>query len=87
MKLADQPAFPGGLRRVVDVVDGKQVVIEVVEGMTLRQYYAGLAMQGTLAGRKSRIGDQSKDAQKTEWFAERAVMLADALIAELEKQP
>ena len=48
-----------------------------LKGMTIREYYAGLAMQGILAG-------------DTEGFfapndiAKNAVLYADALIAELE---
>lgn len=47
-------------------------------GMTLRQYYAGLAMQGILSSRPN----------PKEWaeYAEACVDMADALIAELEKQ-
>lgn len=47
-------------------------------GITLRQYYAGLAMQGSLANpNPSSIDDCVKDA----------VQAADALINELNKQP
>lgn len=48
------------------------------EGMTLREYYAGLAMQGII----SACGDrQSSDKTIAYW----AVQKADALIAELAK--
>ena len=62
MKLADKPAYPvwGGA---------------VNEGLTLREHYAGLAMQGLV----SRDGAQDSDIT-----ARRSVRLADALINELE---
>lgn len=47
------------------------------EGITLRQYYAGLAMQGLLASSKWGSPDE---------LGETSVNIADALIAELEKQ-
>jgi hypothetical protein len=47
-------------------------------GLTIRQYYAGLAMQGYLAARWS-------GRYKHEDLATEAVKQADALIAELEK--
>lgn len=48
-----------------------------VGGMTLRQYYAGLAMQGLLA--------QTPKADSARVFAMQAVIAADALLAELKK--
>ena len=65
MNLADEPAFP---------VPGRADR----QGMTLREHYAGLAMQGMLA-------DQSID-ESAEECAAVAVLFADALIAELEKK-
>ena len=58
-------------------------------GMTLRQWYAGLALAGGLIG-DSRIfmtEDPSMDAHAiNSAIAMTAVRLADALIAELEKE-
>lgn len=48
-------------------------------GMSLRAYFAGLAMQGMLAGRKCELGDVNL-ADMTE----SATKFADALIAVLE---
>lgn len=64
MKLADKPAYPvwGGA---------------VNEGLTLREHYAGLAMQGILAG-----DTEGSFAPKD--IAKGAVLYADALINELE---
>lgn len=52
-------------------------VYEGQKGMTLRQYAAIKAMQGLLAGRNSDRGMMD--------YAETAVEIADALLAELEK--
>lgn len=75
MSLADQPAFP----RPFSYTDGRnnQHCRLSQAGMTLRQHYAGLAMQGMLA-------DHTLSAS-CEDFAREAVEFADALIAELEK--
>jgi hypothetical protein len=45
------------------------------DGMTIRQYYAGLALQGLLAGRKTDLSAQT--------LAKQSIMAADALIDEL----
>ena len=66
MKLADKLAFPLP----------HQNHEHRHHGMTLREHYAGLAMQGMLA-------DQSLD-ESAEECAVVAVLFADALIAELE---
>lgn len=67
-KLADKPAYPF-------VVDGHYRHYE--SGMTLREHYAGLAMQGLLQVYPNDICPLKISA----W----AVEQADALIAELEK--
>lgn len=51
-------------------------------GMTLRQYYAGLAMQGMLSFPGTLNSNQTKTPANT---ANLAVSFADALIAELKK--
>ncbi len=65
-ELGNQPAFPRSGQHG-----------ENIDGMTLRQYYAGLAMQGLLACGGNGYAD--------EHGAQLAVKSADALIAELEK--
>jgi hypothetical protein len=67
--MKDQPAFP-------TVAPSPQA--EVLHGMTLRQYLAGQALVGMLAGSRG-LEITTKD------FAEQSVKLADALIEELEK--
>ncbi len=76
--LADQPAFPKS--KINDLDDGQ-------DGMTLRQYYAGQAMQGMLAN-PMYAGEGTKlmvEAFGSNWIYMVAVVHADALIAELSK--
>lgn len=71
-KIKDAPAFPSKWTPE--------------EGMTLRQHYAGLAMQGILSsdlGLKT-LSDGGVQAVST--FCKVAVDVSEALIAELEKQ-
>jgi hypothetical protein len=51
-------------------------------GMTLREYYAGLAMQGILAAQIHGFNDQPSNGP----FACMSVQMADALIAELQQE-
>ena len=67
MKLGDRQAFPLG-----DYTNGGE------NGMTLRQYYAGLAMQGMLANAEITLPNEV-------CISEAAMKIADALLAELEK--
>jgi hypothetical protein len=66
---ADQQAFPSG-----NMEHGGY------EGMTLREWYAGLAMQGLLASFKH---DRPENIER---WARDSVRIADALIAELTKE-
>jgi len=82
--LANQPAFP----HVADVLqihpDGSTTVRPVTSGgMTLRQHYAGLAMQGMMADGLVRE-DLDGDKNCYQVFAINAVKMADALLAALE---
>lgn len=57
-------------------------------GLTIRQYFAGLAMNGMLANSDLlRHGSKKHSSDKTIFpsYAEDAVKMADALIAELNK--
>lgn len=71
-ELGAQPAFP----RSHDS-DGHN-------GMTLRQHFAGLAMQAILSGVVSSGGDTSRE--DADIFAEASVIAADALLSALAKQ-
>lgn len=67
-ELGSQTVAPGPAR----LSDQMNVVYQ--NGMTLRQYYAGLAMQGIIAGKFSLPGQE---------YAPLAVEHADALLAAL----
>ena len=69
--MKNQPAYPVVNRGPDQFVAGW--------GLTKREHFAGLAMQGMIAGSQGlKIS--------TEEFAFQSVKLADALIAELEKE-
>lgn len=78
----NEPAFP----RLEHVKHGNfseaRYVWETHGGLTKREYFAGLAMQGLLAN----LTDLRNQGFKYDDIEEFAVIRADALIAELEKQ-
>lgn len=53
------------------------------QGLTKREYFAGLAMQGMLANRNI---VESLTRTEIEWVSEKSVILADALIEQLTKE-
>lgn len=55
-------------------------------GMSLRAWLAGQALQG-LASQHLSFGINQTSCSPWSWVAEQSVKAADALIAELEKQP
>ncbi len=65
----DRPAFP----------TNESSELNLTPGMTLREYYAGLAMQGLLAV-------PAHQQNSASMYARDAVRCADALIAELAKE-
>jgi hypothetical protein len=65
--LSDKPAFP---------VPYDATGFTAVGGLTLREYYVGMALQGLMDS-----GDLARETDIARW----AVGYADALIAELEK--
>lgn len=72
----NSPAHPThGWSSVPEVIER----MKKQEGLTKREWFAGLAMQGTIAG------SQGLDITAQQ-FAEITVKLADALIAELNKE-
>ncbi len=64
-------------------VQGSQIVAAGSSGITLRQHYAGLAMQGIVAKHLLHEGGTNLIDVR----AKQAVKLADALIAALESKP
>ena len=53
-------------------------------GLTKREYFAALAMQGTISA-SNNCSPDLMDTKRAQSHAKAAVMLADALIAELDK--
>lgn len=86
-KLGDEPAFPGfehtdGYGPAKKNAAGDWEYYQ--PGMTLRQHYAGLAMQGVILRCSA---DTIPPGMTTEeYFACKAIDCADALISALEKE-
>ena len=80
MTRADEPAFPmKEVRRSGVYVGGEPILTEDIrEGLTKREYFAGLAMQGLCT-------QPSSEFSTPEELAKYAVKAADALIKELER--
>lgn len=76
MKYKSKPAFPLLVNRVWN---GHVVPDFYAEGMTLREYYAGLAMQGMLCG-------DIHITKDFDFIIKKSIEYADTLIAELEKK-
>ena len=75
-ELKDKQAYPRSY--AYQNPQAGQSELKSEQGMTLREHYAGLAMQGFCA-------DDSAWEHNPNKKAEQAVKMADALIAELEK--
>jgi hypothetical protein len=75
MSSANKPAFPGSYT-------GNNGMPVWANGMTKLEYFAGLAMQGLCLTASPKYDKGECNAA----IAERAVILARALLAELEKE-
>jgi len=73
------PAFPQASPEMV--ITGQS--IEETQGMSLRDYFAGMALQGLLA---HIIGVEGANG-RTSKYAERAYCYADAMLAARKEQP
>ena len=60
-----------------DIVSGREPCMDGSSGLTKREYFAALTLQGI-------VGDPNRDGNHAA-YARDAVMFADALIAELNK--
>lgn len=76
--MSDKQVFPGS--ETQRSYDGRSSQTLVSSGLTLRELYAGLAMQGYNA-------NPGWDSQTSKDKADWAVLDADALIAALEEKP
>lgn len=86
MKNGDTPAFPGEGSPYFESNDGKQrlraefdIPQEPSPGLTKRELFAAMAMQGYLSGRSA----DSPSSMRPEAVAVGCVLYADALLAEL----
>jgi hypothetical protein len=89
--MKNEPAFPAWHKQIEKChLTGMDMPTErPIGGLTIRQYYAGLAMQGMElidAGKFSAEDIKNKHhKKKAEWAAAMAVEYADALIKALEE--
>lgn len=82
------PAFPRNIHWVTDESDGNQPnpgrsysgVTDAYNGMTLRDWFAGMALQGMM----SYNGEAGKDRE--DYYAEISYRHADAMLAERSKK-
>lgn len=72
---SNNPVFP--VQWTVESTSGPQTVI--MTGLTKREFFAAMAMQGKLSG------GEYHDHREIENFAKSAVAYADALLLELSK--
>lgn len=78
---ANEPAFPR-VDATTEKMTGNQVDFHVTGGLTKREYFAAMAMQGYL----SKFGDDIGNVQnRTTSIYEASVKVADGLLAELAK--
>lgn len=75
------PAFPAEL--VTERVGGQITRWSTYKGMSLRDWFAGMAMQGLLSN-PALVDVVTKDSEN--WIASKARSQADAMIAEREKE-
>jgi hypothetical protein len=76
MNNQNSPAFPTEI-----AFNEKTKVTTISHGLTKREYFAGLAMQGYIVERHGQ--DDIDRAKVAKW----SVKLADELLKQLEKQP
>jgi hypothetical protein len=84
MRNSDMPAMPVSMetRQYEDSAGCTHVeAVEFYEGLTKREHFAGLAMQGLCHA----IDSQGTWAHDSETVADAAVIYADALLAQLDK--
>ena len=73
-------------KKLDDLTKDELLGLQAVRDMTLRQHYAGLAMQGLIADpAPAPEGIRSNPKERLKYFAKRACAYADALLAELAK--
>lgn len=84
MKNSEQPAFPHIITEL-DEIDGTTVNNTEYSGLTKREYFAGLAMQGLLSNLRI-VRPSDKDEKENVAFAKGCVQYADELLKQLKEQ-
>jgi len=80
MKNGEQPAYP------IYTTNGEgQITDRSDDGLTKREYFAAMAMQGLLTVYLSNSSNVKKSLGNPSGFAEISVECADALLAEFDK--
>lgn len=87
MSRGDQPTYPVPVPKELVSPATAASIIKRCSGITLREHYAGLAMQGLLANPNRKPYDASRKAEQifADVIAYDALHHADALLAELAK--
>lgn len=88
MTKADEPAFPNIGDRVEDTKDGFVFTPVHKGGLTKREYFAAMAMQGIISNRELYRGFAKLDTSREigQIVASASIEYANALIEELEKK-
>lgn len=81
MKNGEQQAYPSTTK----YKDGNTEIIDIQSGLTKREYFAGLAMQGILANPNvGKIIDGERFVDKIA-VSQSSVIIADEILKQLEK--
>ena len=91
MTKPDEPAFPRKLnefeKRIKQQAQIRFGENDEIDGLTKREWFAGLAMQGLMAvGPHELIANATDQETGGEYVARQSVAVADFLIAELSKE-
>lgn len=81
MKNADQPINPDPMRSAEQTLINENPYEHPI-GLTKREYFAGVAMQGLLSNSSMIEGHNNIEI---EWIAKHAILQADELLKQLEK--
>ena len=82
MKNADKPINP--IVQEENIGQGGKILMCTEYGLTKREHYAGLALQGIIAGRKDELYKIKDETIKI--YVELSIKSADELLKQLEKK-
>ena len=86
MKNADKQAHP----KITEFTDGKTIFhVDSKEGLTKREYFAAIAMQGIIAGfdPESKVNGRFIPASDYPLLMQQAHQIADELLKQLDQAP